>query len=295
MVVGWLAAIVLVGGGGEDTQGSGPGDGNDLQPPSTSSTTGDSEDRQNQQNDQQNNEQNDEGEVAQQDPEASQRSGASGQPQAGDGSQNQEQNQQGSEQDSDQPLQEEDIPPAGPREGGDQEGTPVAHGLESTTLPPQEAKKVSQPSNPLLADNPKVDGLSDTDRERMRLAASKFVAAAYGYSGDSEEEYRQGIADTALLTDLYNSPGGERIDEEYAPAIKEDGSDTLAKLQSFEVTSIEDGLAVGEATFTVSSGGEYNRYGELEGGESTEFTQELTLAPYSEIYKVVSASVEQEV
>ncbi len=196
--------------------------------------------------------------------------------------------------DGDEPASSSSVPA---EDGSNKDDEEHVHSYtnETTTLPPGEAAKLNEPSNPLLLDDPTLSDLSETDRARIEQAAARFVTAAYGYSGDSEQEYRQGVSDTSHAIDLYSSPGGELIDQEYAEAIGEEGIHSAARLQEFEVTSVKNSQAKATAHFTISSGGEYNRYGELEGGESIDYRQELMLYPYGEVYRVTSASVEKPV
>ena len=135
---------------------------------------------------------------------------------------------------------------------------------------------------------------SDTsvaDEDRAKAAADRYITSAYGYSGDSAREYRDGISRTADTQALYQSPGGERI-QEYARAAEQGGITAAAVMDSFEITSTNGGAVKGTAYFQVAR--EYDRYGEL-GGEATPFEVDLTLSPVRSTYEVSSSSLEREI
>lgn len=130
-----------------------------------------------------------------------------------------------------------------------------------------------------------------TDEQQVRSAAGRFISAAYGYSGNSTQEYRAGVEKTAIIDELLDSPGGERI-EGYSETAGEEGIVAAAKLQRFEITSRSDQAVEGVAYFDV--GRSYDRYGNLE-GQTTPYKQELTLKLYEGSYRVSAASPEQQV
>lgn len=141
-----------------------------------------------------------------------------------------------------------------------------------------------------LGKNPEPGDLTQTDEERAKSTADRFITSAYGYTGNSEKEYTKGVMRSALGMDLYRSPGGKRI-KKYAEAAGEDGITSAAVMDSFEITETTPERVMGTAHFRV--GREYNQYAELE-GDTTPFTQELTLAPVGKSYRVIEASVEKE-
>lgn len=141
-----------------------------------------------------------------------------------------------------------------------------------------------------LGKNPKPGDLTETQSQRVKDTADRFITAAYGYTGNSTEDYEAGIEQAALTHGLYRSPGGERI-QEYAKAAGEEGITSAAVMDRFEITSTSTGRVEGVAYFEVGSS--YNRYAELT-GDTTAFEQKLTLAPMQGSYRVIAAEVEQQ-
>ena len=136
-----------------------------------------------------------------------------------------------------------------------------------------------------LGVDPEAGELAPRERERASLAAAKFVAAAYGYSGDDRQEYIAGINEAALSPEIYSSPVNEEI-ERYGVQVAESGTQSAAKLGTFEVVSATEESVEGYAYFTTAE--TYDRYGEVEGNEKT-YRQKLSLAPYGSTYKVEGA------
>lgn len=141
-----------------------------------------------------------------------------------------------------------------------------------------------------LGKNPEPGDLTETQARRVKDTADRFITAAYGYTGNSREDYEQGIEQAALPHGLYRSPGGERI-QEYAKAVGEDGITSAAVMDRFEITGTSTGRVEGVAYFEV--GKTYNRYAELK-GDTTAFEQKLTLAPMQGSYRVIGAETEQQ-
>lgn len=142
-----------------------------------------------------------------------------------------------------------------------------------------------------LGKDPEPGDLTETQEERVESAADRFVTAAFGYTGNSEREYRKGILDAALARGLYRSPGGKKI-QKYAKAAGEDGITAAAVMDRFEITRTDPNQVEGIAHFRV--GREYNQYAEIR-GESTAFTQKLTLSPAYSSYFVSWAEPEKQV
>lgn len=134
-------------------------------------------------------------------------------------------------------------------------------------------------------------GPDPTDEDRARSAADRYITSAYGYSGDSGEDYRRGISRTADTPGFYRSPGGEQV-RDYAKAAGKDGISAAAVMESFEITSTEGSTVEGTAYFR--AGTEYDRYGELD-GEGEPFAIDLTLTPVNSAYEVSRAGAEREV
>ncbi|MDN5696530.1 MAG: hypothetical protein L0G70_00995 [Rubrobacter sp.] len=130
-----------------------------------------------------------------------------------------------------------------------------------------------------------------TDERQVSSAAGRFVAASYGYTGNSTKEYRAGVEKVAITEELLDSPGGERIND-YSEAAGEDGIEAAAKMERFEITGQSGEEIQGVAYFDI--GRSYDQGGGLK-GETTPYSQELTLKPYEGSYRVSSASPEQEI
>ena len=130
-----------------------------------------------------------------------------------------------------------------------------------------------------------------SDEKQARSAAGRFVAAAYGYTGNSTQEYRAEVEKTAITAELLSSPGGERI-KDYSEVAGKEGIKAAAKLERFEITGGSSEEVEGVAYFDVA--GSYDRYGQLE-GNTTPYRQELTLKPYEGSYRVSFASAEKEI
>ena len=164
--------------------------------------------------------------------------------------------------------------------------------LTSDTTPtescPGAKPKESGSGNPEAEVKPDETGVADEDR--AKAAADRYITSAYGYTGNSASEYREGIARTADTQSLYRSPGGKQI-RDYERAAEKDGITAAAVMERVEITATEGSTIEGTAYFRV--GKEYDRYGELK-GESTPFKVDLTLSPVRSTYEVSSSSVERE-
>jgi len=141
-----------------------------------------------------------------------------------------------------------------------------------------------------LGVNPERGALTPRDEGRARLAAAKFVAAAYGYTGDDRDEYYQSVGETVLWphfrgSDFYSSPGGEEV-RRFAAQVESSGTTSAAKLDRFEVEASTEGEVAGYAYFRTADS--YDRYGEIE-GDVTSYRQRLELTRYGALFKVSSA------
>ena len=141
-----------------------------------------------------------------------------------------------------------------------------------------------------VQDEIKPSGTSVADEDRAKAAAGRYIASAYGYTGESGKEYRDGINRTSDTKALYNSPGGERI-REYARTAEKGGITAAAVMESFEITNTDRGVVKGTAYFKV--GREYDRHGEIK-GETTPFEVDLTISPVRSTYEVSASSLERE-
>ena len=115
--------------------------------------------------------------------------------------------------------------------------------------------------------------LAPTDEERVRFAAARFVTAAYGYSGDDEDAYNQGVGATVAWPAFYQSPGSEEI-ERYAARVGEGGTRSAALLSRFEFTKSGGAMASGYAYFETGEG--YGPDGGLT-GRKLSYRQKMTL------------------
>jgi hypothetical protein len=145
--------------------------------------------------------------------------------------------------------------------------------------------------DPLRVD-PKRGALTPRDEGRARLAAAKFVAAAYGYTGEDRDEYYQAVGETVLWphfggegSGFYSSPGGEEI-RRFAAQVEASGTESAAKLDRFEVEGSTEREVAGYAYFRTADS--YDRYGEIE-GNVTFYRQRLELTRYGATFKVSSA------
>jgi hypothetical protein len=126
------------------------------------------------------------------------------------------------------------------------------------------------------------DDLTQTDRERVRYAAERFVVAAYGYTGSDGAEYLAGVSGASLSPDLSLSEGGPEI-ARYQRQVEETGTRSAARLERFDVTDTRPGEVVGRAYF--ETGRSYRDDGGLE-GEVLAYRQEMTLIRTGETWKV---------
>ncbi|QIN84619.1 hypothetical protein GBA63_19670 [Rubrobacter tropicus] len=115
--------------------------------------------------------------------------------------------------------------------------------------------------------------LAPTDEERVRFAAARFVTAAYGYSGDDEDAYNQGVGSTVAWPVFYESPGSKEI-ERYAAQVGESGTRSAALLSRFELTRSGGPTASGYAHFETGEG--YGPDGGLT-GRKLSYRQKMTL------------------
>ncbi|WP_047865427.1 hypothetical protein [Rubrobacter aplysinae] len=164
---------------------------------------------------------------------------------------------------------------------------------------PRESCPGSANENPESPDDESVQSGEDSEetgeeldagqKEQVRSAADRFITAAYGYTGDSENEYREAIERTTVSDRFFESPGGDRIDG-YAKRVGEEGMEAAAKMERFELTGTSGEDIEGVAYFEVGSS--YDRYANIE-GEPIAYRQPLTLSPYEGSYRVSAAAAEE--
>lgn len=168
-------------------------------------------------------------------------------------------------------------------------GVSVEELISNTT--PTESCPGSQANNSADNGSSPDGGGSVADEQQVSSAAGRFIAAAYGYTGNSTEDYRAGVEKVAITEELLESPGGERI-KGYSETAGEEGIKAAAKMERFEITGSSGEEVEGVAYFDV--GRSYDRDGNLQ-GQTTLYKQELTLKPYEGSYRVSSASAEKEI
>ncbi len=160
--------------------------------------------------------------------------------------------------------------PAGGRSGG-QEANPTGQ-----DAPAGAGHQHAEPAG--FRPDPLGTGASDgdlapIDEERVRFAAARFITAAYGYSGDDENAYNQGVGSTVAWPVFYESPGSKEIGR-FAAQVKETGTKSSALLTRFELTGASGSEASGWAYFQTGEG-----YGESGGltGKKLSYRQKMTL------------------
>lgn len=146
-----------------------------------------------------------------------------------------------------------------------------------------------------LGVEPKPGQLSQRDAERAELAASKFVTAAYGYTGEDKNKYNQGVGATIIWPGFYDSPAAARITD-YASEVEDSGTKSAAKVTEFEKKSVSGkfGKEKIKAVITFSTADTYNRYGEIEGTKKS-YRQEMALKRDGAVFKVAGAEKIEEV
>lgn len=161
---------------------------------------------------------------------------------------------------------------------------------------PPEGGAVDEPAAPdPLGINPKPGELSTRDSERAELAASKFVTAAYGFTGDDENEYNQGVGATVVWPEFYDSPGASEI-KKYASQVEDGGTESAAKLVRLQKENVSGdyGEETIEAIAYFDTADTYNRYGEIEGARKS-YRQQLTLDRDGAVFAVRAAGDIQQI
>jgi hypothetical protein len=132
-------------------------------------------------------------------------------------------------------------------------------------------------------------GAQQAQGEEARDVAGEFIEAVYGYYGDSEEEYRQGVMEHSQSYDLLSSPGAEEI-QNYAEHAGEEGLSTAARLTGFEVRRASDKQITVSVEFVAGEGD-----GGRITGERRTYRQQLSLRPHQDTYKVNYATIPEPV
>ena len=176
-------------------------------------------------------------------------------------------------------------------------GTFVERGREEKRLAQREQAKAAAGStdepashDPLGIRNQDVP-LTPADKDRVKGAAARFVAAAYGYSGEDRDEYLDAMNALLIPQKFYASPGSEEI-ERLSEQVETTGTKSAAKMSAFKIEEVNGERAEGYAYFETADS--YDRYGELVGSEQG-YRQRLTLVRSGAIFLVEAASEVQEV
>ena len=125
------------------------------------------------------------------------------------------------------------------------------------------------------------NGLTETQRGRVELAAGQFVVHAYGFTGKGEKarmDYEAGLSRSVVAPVFYESPGAVAL-AKLAGQIEAEGVQATASLKSFTVSQVAPESVRGTARFTVKSGA---------GQES--YAQELLLENSGAIWRVEEAA-----
>ena len=135
------------------------------------------------------------------------------------------------------------------------------------------------------------DDLADLDEERLRFAASNYISAAYGYTGDDADAYNQGVGATVVWPDFFDSEGSSEIGR-YAEQVGESGTKSGSLLTELETLEITEDRVTAYAYFETGSG--YTGDGGLK-GETQAYRQKMTLARTGATWKVLGVEKIEEV
>ena len=133
--------------------------------------------------------------------------------------------------------------------------------------------------------------LTEVDRERARFAAAQFISAAYGYTGNDEDAYNQGVGDTVVWPAFYQTEGSKEI-ERYASQVEKTGTRSAAKLTWLNLRQTSPYSASGYAYFDTGEG--YGTGGDLT-GERRAYRQHMILQRTGATWSVKATGPIQEV
>jgi hypothetical protein len=137
------------------------------------------------------------------------------------------------------------------------------------------------------------EDLSETGRERIELAASNFVVATYGYTGQGEEalsEYTSKVNLAAMVPEFYESPGSEEV-RKHGEQISGEGLESAAEMSEFRLLEQSPERVTGTAHFEV--GEAFNDAGEL-AGDVEAYSQDLELVKWGAGWRVEAAGPRQD-
>jgi len=181
----------------------------------------------------------------------------------------------------------------GPRDGrvrpsrseAEEPGSP---GKPAGTRLPQEAA-VGEPAYDPLGKGPAAGDLSETDEGRVRLAAFRFVDAAYDFEGtgaDARVSYIEDVNWTVDSPEFWQSPQspGGRALESVARRTQEYGVKNSAAFRQFRIEDTSSERVIGTAVFSLDEGD----------GEKT-YRQQLVLRRWAAVWRVLYAKQIEEV
>jgi hypothetical protein len=157
-------------------------------------------------------------------------------------------------------------------------------------IPPGGATDEPAGHDPLGIQNQEVP-FTPADEARVEAAAARFVAAAYGYSGEDRDEYLDALNALLVPQKFYASPGSQEI-ERLSEQVETTGTKGAAKISAFEIERAEGERVEGYAYFETADS--YDRYGGLVGDEKG-YRQRLTLVRSGAMFLVEAAGEVQEV
>lgn len=167
--------------------------------------------------------------------------------------------------------------------GGSAKQEPSPAGGQEESAHDHSAGATNEPGNydPLGRDAEQGD-LAPIDEERLRFAAANYISAAYGYSGNDKNAYNQGVGNTVVWPDFFDSEGSSET-ERYAKQVEDSGTKSGAVLTEFEPIEITEDRATAYAYFETGSG--YTKNGGLS-GETQAYRQKMILVRTGATWKV---------
>ena len=156
-----------------------------------------------------------------------------------------------------------------------------------TRLP--QGAAAGEPAYDPLGKAPRAGDLSETDRGRLRLAAFRFVDAAYDFEGSGPKARVSYVADVNWTVDSPEfwespeSPGGRAI-ESVAERAERFGVKNSATFQGFRIEDSSPERVTGTAVFVLDEGD----------GKAT-YQQELVLRRWAAVWRVLYAKQLEEV
>ena len=160
-------------------------------------------------------------------------------------------------------------------------------GSSGTRLPRQSSGE--EPVYDPLGKGSGAASLSQTDLERSKLAAFRFVDAAYDFEGKGPSkrlDYLGDVGQTVDAPEFWESPEspGSEVPDTVAARINEYGVKNSAAFQSFKVEDTSSERVTGTATFTLNEGD----------GRKT-YSQKFVLTRWAAVWRVLYAKPLEEV